>query len=392
MFWLLACTQPLPPAPGDDSEPSEPSSPSEPDPETETGTPTGDTGTTTPLDCSTLPPVPVEYETLQDFTRAEDFDFDAQGRHVSIQGRDLIGKTYDGAVSVISPNVGFSTAGTRALVTGDFIVADSGVGGIILVDGDTGGQQVIASNFNYPNGVEVDALNRAYVADQDRGKVIMIDIYSGDQGTVAEGLQFPNGVILSPDEQTLYVGSFGGGKIYAIDRLGDTEWDEERVLYEVGANGGFDGINVDACGNVYITEYTTGRVYRVTPDGSEARMVVDLPSGWIPNMRWGHEIGGWRSDILYVADRNQASRARSTCSPLEGASGYTLPPCVPCRRRPSEPRGSRSPSAATRSSAGWISTSPRGPSMDSSVATGPARRAPSACSWGSCAPAAARSR
>jgi sugar lactone lactonase YvrE len=306
MFWLLACTQPLPPSRPEAPEESDPTSETETDTETETGTPTGDTGTPSTLDCTELPPLPVEYDTLQDFTRAEDFDFDAQGRHVSIQGQDLIGKTYDGQVSVISPSVGFSTAGTRALASGDFLVADSGVGGLVLVDGVTGGREVIVSNLSYPNGLEVDRLNRAYVADQNRGKVWMVDVYTGEQGLVAEGLQFPNGVILSPDENTLYVGSFGGGMIYAIDRLGDTEWDEERILYEVGQNGGFDGINVDACGNVYITEYTTGRVYRVTPDGSQARMVVDLPSGWIPNMRWGHDIGGWRSDVLYVADRNQA--------------------------------------------------------------------------------------
>jgi sugar lactone lactonase YvrE len=306
MFWLLACTKPLPSAPPQDSDEPEETNETDED-ETETGTapPTGDTGATSTLDCTTLPPLPVEYETLQDFTRAEDFDFDGLGRHVSIQGRDLIATTYEGQVSLISPNVGFSTAGTRVLPSGDFVVADSGVGGLILIDGDTGGQQVVASNFTYPNGVEVDRQNRAYVADQTQGNVRMVDVYTGEQGIIASGLNNPNGVILSPDEQTLYVGSFGGGMIYAIDRLGDLEWADKRILYEVGLNGGFDGINVDACGNVYITEYTTGRIYRVTPDGEQARMVVDLPSGWIPNMRWGHDIGGWRSDVLYVSDRNQ---------------------------------------------------------------------------------------
>ena len=65
------------------------------------------------------------------------------------------------------------------------------------------------------------------------------------------------------------------------------------------AQGGFDGINVDICGNVYITEYGTGKIYRITPDGV-GTMVVDLPSFWIPNLRWGNGIGGWETDILYV--------------------------------------------------------------------------------------------
>ncbi|MEZ4238302.1 MAG: SMP-30/gluconolactonase/LRE family protein [Myxococcota bacterium] len=132
----------------------------------------------------------------------------------------------------------------------------------------TGGREVIASGLQYPNGVEVDADNMVYVAENSGARVRQIDAYTGDQWIVANGLVQPNGVILSPDGNTLYVGSFGGGLIYAIDRLGPTEWDVPRVLYDPpGPDGGFDGINVDACGNVYITEYTVGRVYRISPTG-----------------------------------------------------------------------------------------------------------------------------
>lgn len=287
-------------------------------------TSTGDTATVPELDC-TLPSLPRPFTTIQDFTRSEDFDFDADGYHVSVQNRDLVGNDLSGAFKLISPNIGLQTAGTRVLATGDIVVADSGIGGLVLVDISTGGQSTIVTNMSYPNGLEVDAQNRAYVADQNRGNVRMVDVYSGEQGIIANGLNNPNGVILSPDEQTLYVGSFGGGMVYAIDRISDFAFDTPRILYDVGGpNGGFDGINVDACGNVYITEYSTGRVYRVTPDGSRANMIADLPSSWVPNMRWGNDIGGWDHDLLYVADRNQA-RLFALDIGIPGKTQVTMP-------------------------------------------------------------------
>ncbi len=68
--------------------------------------------------------------------------------------------------------------------------------------------------------------------------------------------------------------------------------------------GGLDGMAVDACGNVYVTEYTLGYIWRFTPEGVREK-VVTLPSFWIPNMHWGSGIGGWEEDILYVMDRDE---------------------------------------------------------------------------------------
>ncbi len=265
---------------------------------------TGDTAP--PTDCDNIPAGPVQVITLTDYSTAEDFDIDGDGFAASNFSGSLLGKDFYGATKLIKPNIGGWTAGTRVLATGDWVIADAGQGAVIRIDVLTGGETTIATGMSYPNGVEVDALNRVYVADQTQGNVRMIDAYTLDQGIVGSGMTAPNGVILSPDEQTLYVGSFGGGKIYAIDRITDTEWDVPRVLYEVtGPDGGFDGINVDSCGNVYISEFTTGRVFRVDSDGNNPELMADLPSFWVPNMRWGLGDHGWDSDVLYVSDRDQ---------------------------------------------------------------------------------------
>ena len=70
-------------------------------------------------------------------------------------------------------------------------------------------------------------------------------------------------------------------------------------LYPAGS--GIDGLGVDACGNVYATEFTSGIVWRIDPEG-QLEQLVRLPSSWIPNVKWGHDVGGFSSTTMYVAD------------------------------------------------------------------------------------------
>lgn len=71
-----------------------------------------------------------------------------------------------------------------------------------------------------------------------------------------------------------------------------------------GTPGGLDGIAVDACGYVYVTEYTTGKIYRLDPSGGLAALAAVVDNFWIPNMHWGTGVGGFEKNILYVADRD----------------------------------------------------------------------------------------
>ena len=69
--------------------------------------------------------------------------------------------------------------------------------------------------------------------------------------------------------------------------------------------GGIDGLGVDACGNVYASEYEDGNLWRISPDGTIEKL-ANLPAMWIPNMRWGRGLGGFDSNVLFVADRDDA--------------------------------------------------------------------------------------
>ncbi len=277
----------------------------------DTDTDTTDTAPETPptpaYDCSILPQVPVNFDTLQGYSDAEDFDFDDAGYAIAIYDENLFGQNRAGDREVRSASVSRETAGTRMLITGDVVVADVRNGSLKLIDSNTQGVSTILGGLSYPNGVEVDANDYVYVAEQNTGRLQRVNAYDPqDRMTVATGMNNPNGVIMTEDEQIIYVGSFGGGMIYAIDRIGPDEWDEPRILIQnPNWDWGFDGINVDTCGNVYWTEYIAGVVRRVTPDGQDIAQVANLPSGWIPNLRWGAGYGGFETDRMYVSDRDQ---------------------------------------------------------------------------------------
>ncbi len=267
---------------------------------------TGDTSVD--FDCDApWPNTPISVTTLSGYSTSEDFDFDADGFVVSVVNSNLVGKDPYGNTKIVAAGVSNSPAGTRVLSTGDWVVADVGNGAIVLVTAATGAKQVILAGLAYPNGLEVDEDDNVYIGENSGDRVIRVNAYDPtDLEVVAQGLREPNGVILSPDGQTLYVGSFGGGKIYAVDRDPAGGWQPYRTFYDpTQRDGGFDGINVDACGNVYITEFTTGKVYRVSPDGTRYGEVATLNSFWIPNLRWGVGTAGWDPDTLYVADRDQ---------------------------------------------------------------------------------------
>lgn len=85
---------------------------------------------------------------------------------------------------------------------------------------------------------------------------------------------------------------------YAATGLGCVSTDLE------GGGGGLDGLNVDACGNVYVTEYVLGYVWRIDPMGGVAK-VVKLPNYWIPNMEFGRGVGGYGAESLYVIPINE---------------------------------------------------------------------------------------
>jgi len=87
-----------------------------------------------------------------------------------------------------------------------------------------------------------------------------------------------------------------GGKVYCDN---EAWWG-----FGGGFGGGLDGIAVDACDNVYVTEFEAGKVFRWTQDGLGPDLVAELPDYWIPNMDFGTGVGGWDATKLWVVTRD----------------------------------------------------------------------------------------
>ncbi len=441
-----------------------------------TSPPTGSETTTEtelpPVDCNALPELPLSFDRIDGYTNAEDFAFDLDGRYwATDRFGNVVKIRYGGEKKVVSPNFGES-AGTVFDKDGYLLIANVSGGSLERIDPDSGGKERILGGLAYPNGVTVDLAGWIYVAEQDSGQVRRIDPATGDDLVIATGLFNPNGLAVSPDQSTLYVGSFGGGTIHAIDltdvggettlfaetpgggvergceglaegdecfleyvglgecgqvpgglgcvwsvdtdacagllegdacattALGEvvdsvcatssvagqlfcpkvpgevvtacaggvqdgacnamgqdrtcreswegvlvcdtTPWEgalsdgceglasgDDCVIldYEGPAdgtcatvygsficdpgwyggyqsfNGGLDGVAADECGNVYVTEYTVGLVWRFPPGGGEAELAIETGTFWIPNLHWGNGTGGWDPRTLYVQDR-----------------------------------------------------------------------------------------
>ena len=352
----------------------------------------GDDDDTTP--CEGLNPVPTSWVTHTGITSAEDFVFDLEGYVVSVDGQgNLVRSSQDGQTSLVVPGVVGDSAGISMLPGGDVVVADPWAGTLVVVSSE-GSVQTLLSGLSYPNGVEVHRDGWIAVSEHDAGVVRRVDPVTGEFVVLGSGLVNPNGVTFSPDYETLYVNSFGGGTVHKIpldgdgaagppelfasvggpiEELpwGDDPWTEScegledgddcvlidqpgtctffgefgycdapdpfvaacegaqegdpcTLMTETGwcegfpelfcsnpswtggwtEGGGLDGIAADACGNVYVTEYVVGRIWRWGPDGDGPDLVAELPAYWIPNMDFGVGVGGWDTTLLWVVERD----------------------------------------------------------------------------------------
>lgn len=109
-----------------------------------------------------------------------------------------------------------------------------------------------------------------------------------------EGDSCIGGVALGPYDGVCSSGG-GGGAAHLVCRPAVTD----------STHGGLDGIGTDACGNVFVAEYTTGSVWRFDAEGAEGVLAAQINSQWIPNIHWGLGVGGFETDVMYVADRQR---------------------------------------------------------------------------------------
>lgn len=260
---------------------------------------------TPPPGCDDLPDQAV-LGPLVDIQTEEDFDFGPDGRVVYQVGPAVVGTDMAGETVVYAGQVTHDPSGIQVGPDGNLVVAGQDTGALYTVDVSTGGVELLFAGLTHPNGLEVTAGGRVYVTEfVSEGAVRWYDLPTDDTGWVVDDQRQPNGIAWDPlYERVVFVGERGQGKP-GIFEVRDGFEGKDAVYADWDAH--LDGVEVDACGNIYAIDYQSGELLRISPDGATIDVLITLtddnPTEWFNSLRWGSEAGGWGADTLYVTDR-----------------------------------------------------------------------------------------
>ena len=145
-----------------------------------------------------------------------------------------------------------------------------------------------------PNDATSDGKGGAYVTASGPwesgpivGKVYHLSA-GGALTPVADDLHYANGIQLSADGKLLYVNEFEAGRVITFAVQEDGSLAERQLFVRLTALGEPvdaypDGIKLGADGNLYIGQYSAGRIVVVTTDGKLVRK-LEVPSPAAPNL------------------------------------------------------------------------------------------------------------
>jgi hypothetical protein len=229
-----------------------------------------------------------------DFSGSEDLAFDGTGGLVAKNGGNLV--RIDGSLTptTFAPLSG-TVYGLRFAPNGDLFAARPGQNTVVRVVG--GAVTTFATGLGGPNGVHVDSAGNVWVTEFGAGQVIRLDP-AGNETVIASGLNSPNGVILDETRNLLFFTEYGDGQIFKVDPAGGTPTEIVEI------NGALDGLELDACGNLYVVDNQGGRVFRIDLDADanligEPVLLADVQDN-IANAQFGRGPG-WNATSLYAA-------------------------------------------------------------------------------------------
>lgn len=237
-------------------------------------------------------------------------------------------------------------------------MADFGGRRISITNAKTGRAYTMAGLYNgrslmAPNDLSIDEKGRVYFTDsrylghepvEQPGPALYRIDSDGKVTRLATAVGTANGVAVSPDQKRLYVGSFANGsldfqvvereskslaqpaydsgkglnRVWVFDLNEDGSVANRRVFVDL-EDGGPDGMNVDAKGNLYVAvRNPADQAFQVySPEGRLlAKIPVKESVGLPTNVNWGR---GADSNVLYLTAGQSLYRLKTN------AKGYLLP-------------------------------------------------------------------
>ncbi len=163
--------------------------------------------------------------------------------------------------------------------------------------------------FNSPNDLAIDPQGNIYfsdpryVGDEPRQldfEVVFRVTSAGQTSIATREVQKPNGILVSADGKRVFVSdnnAEGNRQLLAFDVQGDGALAGKKVLYDVVAGRGIDGMTLDTNGNIYATAGTGEKagIYVFGPAGEHLAFLAT--PGDPTNCTFG---GGLDGGTLYI--------------------------------------------------------------------------------------------
>jgi streptogramin lyase len=134
------------------------------------------------------------------------------------------------------------------------------------------------------NDLATDSSGHAYLSDSMNSRVVRVDLATGENSTYISTLpSSPNGLLVQGDR--LYIASWGvmsdrpeeraqwitktAGDLYWVS-LKDSTKSRHIIVPELG---NLDGVEIDQKGNIYVSDWESGKLYKIS---SGTKTVVGL--------------------------------------------------------------------------------------------------------------------
>ncbi len=282
-----------------------------------TGTDTSDsdtdsTDTDPPLpefDCATIPQQPTAFRLVPGARGYHDVDFDGDGNIIGASAAfnsNLMKADYAGNAQVWVPNT--RTVQQFAWLPDGDLAVSSDSNGIVRI-APNGGSSVINGNIR-PYGLILGPDEMLYAADQS--EINRVDPVTGDatrllaQGALQGG--YPRVINFSLDNTKMFIGTYQGssGRVYVMDLDANYDPISEPTVFATGVGSGayHDTLGVDICGYLYVADYSSSSLYRISPQGT-VRLLLEaqgfMASEYGHGMNWGTGEHGWLDDAIYLS-------------------------------------------------------------------------------------------
>lgn len=264
----------------------------------------GGAGGEASFDCSTAPDHPLDLRVMSGPRGYHGLAIDREGLIYGLDSSNTLTRsTYEGAFAPFVPNV---LAEQIAFTENGHLIMAAPEG---LVGITPSAQRYTINGELYGYGLRVGPDGRAYLAEAKAIRRVnlvtgtaetIVNIPDVEEGTFAHAFDW------SPSFDKLYIGmtgkSAGQVRVVPLDAELNASGPIEPFADIAAGSVWIDGVGTDICGNVYVANFATSQLFRITPDGSSSVYVdwsID-PSQYGHGLIFGNGVGGFREDALYL--------------------------------------------------------------------------------------------